>query len=517
MDRMFTKISYLMALMSVVWAASARGQAPAPCEATGANPVAICFAEQPLTIVHCGLSIQAHFVVKRWHAAETRTVAYRFSYQLLVNNSPVGDVMTFREGAYPFTEDDPNLKNTPIPFEGNASYALRVTVSTEDGAPAVAAISAPITLEDKPIVRGLVIGISHYDNPSHASLNDLLHADADAKSFGTVLRRLVPGDADSYIDIRTSDDAAQSERLSKATILNDLDQEAEEHDLCGDDDWFIFYFSGHGVVGVNQQHSEASHFLSTKQFDPSRIGPTAISLIDLFAKFSKINATNELVILDSCFSGAFRGATDSQSGSGGGGRSVRPGVPVNRSSKVLYDVNGELVAPIIIGSPDASKQDGDVLIFQQTATRREPLKRALYLSAAGSDHEAEEGFVSYGPTGLDFKSSDQETENQKPYGHGLYTFAFLANLLAQLPRGTDISNMLQGAMAPGASPGDCLLDFEAANLLASADIKKLGLKLRNSKDIQTPNIAGRTSQGLRLVTCKVPVTTVPEASDVQVQ
>ena len=50
--------------------------------------------------------------------------------------------------------------------------------------------------------------------------------------------------------------------------------------LCGDNDWFIFYFSGHGIVGATKQSNGNQifgHYLSTKQFDPKNLTRTSTS------------------------------------------------------------------------------------------------------------------------------------------------------------------------------------------------------------------------------------------------
>src|SRR5205085_3043296 len=70
-----------------------------------------------------------------------------------------------------------------------------------------------------------------------------------------------------------------------------------------------------------------------------------------------------------------------------------------------------------------------------------------------------------------FVRTDQETDAQKPLGHGLYTFAFVANLLSQLPPGTNISSLLQNAHAPAGSP-DCRLNFQTAAEVAGGEIAR---------------------------------------------
>lgn len=479
-------------------------QTVSACAVNAANPVAICFDPEPLTVGHCDkpVSLSAHFKVKRFNTGDSQPPSYYFKYQLLVNNVPAGDPQDPLHSKYDLTEDDPNVPVT-MPFAGDANYSVRVTVYADGLAP-ISEISPPIYREDRPKIRGLVIGISHYDNPAHASLDDLLHADSDAKAFAKTLSQLLPTDA--HIEVLTSDDPAN--KLDRGEILGHLSSEEETQNLCGDNDWFIFYFSGHGIVGATRQSAGNQifgHYLSTKQFDPRNITRTSIRVTDLLTSLYDINATNELVVLDSCFSGAFRKATSSQPSSGpppGCTSAMLAKSVANHSSKRKYVLDGELKDPVQIGSTDEEREGGDVKAFQNTADQLEPRRRGLFLSAAGADHEAQEGFESYGTAGLDFIPSDCETEAQKKAGHGLYTFTLLWNLLSQVPAGPNIAPDILNTTPPAAPAGVCRISFSEANTDATSDIGKFAK--RNSVDMQTPNVSGRTQQDLPTLICAKP-------------
>jgi hypothetical protein len=479
-------------------------QTSTACQATSSRPIAICFDDVPLTVGHCDkpVSLTPHFKVKRFHSADSQPPSYYFKYQLLVNGVPDGDPQDPLHSKYDLTEDDPNVPIT-MPFDGDASYSIRVTVYADGLAPFTDK-SPAIRLEDKPQVRAFVVGISHYDNSAHASLDDLLHADSDAKAFASALTQLLPPDA--HVEVRTSEDTA--DKLSRADILGYLSNEAETQNLCGDNDWFIFYFSGHGIVGATRQSNGNQifgHYLSTKQFDPKNLTRTSIRVTDLLTSLYDINATNELVVLDSCFSGAFRKASVSQPSNGprAGCSSALVAKSVgNHSSKRKYVLDGQLRDPVEIGSADEEKQGGDTSAFQNTASQLEPRRRGLYLSAAGADHEAEEGFESYGQAGLDFIPSDCESDSQKKHGHGLYTFALLWNLLSQVPVGTSVGADILGGTPPAAPAAVCRISFSEANTDATSDIGKFAK--RHSIDVQTPNVSGRTHEDLPALICEKP-------------
>ena len=467
------------------------------CEATVNRPIAVCFAEKPLTVDHCNRTLVPHFTVQRFHSDQVGPPSYYFTYQLLLNGNPLSEPVDAFQSKPVLTTDDPaGQVPLSIDFHGTGSYAIRITVHAESQPP-VTEISPPINLEDHAQVWALVVGISHYSNPSHVALDDLFHADSDAQSVRDLLKTYLPSDA--HIDLRTSRDGPQG--LTSGAILGSIDQIGRTESLCGDDDMFIFYFSGHGIVGASRQGSPGQvfgHYLSTEDFDPQKLQTTSINIVDLLTRLYLLRAKNLLVILDSCFSGVYRRPIPQQSAANGKGpKAVR-----RRSAKVEYVVNGALVDPLEIGTGDMAKQDADVMAFQMYAQMTEKSGfRALYLSAAGADHEAEEGFVSYDGDGLEFIRSDEETDEQKQRGHGLYTYSLIWNLLQQIPSGEAIPSSVLGAVPDHTTArGRCELDFFSAYTNATADINRLR-KRSPERDVQTPNVAGRTEQELPAVVC----------------
>jgi hypothetical protein len=370
--------------------------------------------------------------------------------------------------AFPFTAANPVDSKQRLTFDAEpytfGTYQLRVTVTTKEyGTRQQTSIeTSPV---DRARIEAMVLGVTNYTNSAY----NLKHADDDAKLFAEALTTYFGGTAEVRINRRISVD---KEDWSKEVIEQDLRTVANESHgpnpwLCGSDDWFIFYFSGHGVVGITPQVK--GRFLALKQFDPERLLETTINVSDLTADLKKTLARNYLVVLDSCFSGYH----------------LKPQTRANAAAakpggKVKFVKAGMLVTEFTIpNDPDAEALKN----FRDELTRHE--RSAILLSAAGANTEAEEGFASYKRTDrgelLDFVRSNKEAEPERSLGHGLYTFAFIANLLSQLPVGTDISWLLKYGRAP-AGPVECLLNFRDAAKIAGADI----LILSQTLDLQEP-------------------------------
>lgn len=98
-------------------------------------------------------------------------------------------------------------------------------------------------------------------------------------------------------------------------------------------DSFVFYFAGHGLAGdlteisADAEDSErppAGYLLPRDtNYDEPRLSlnPTLVKMEDLIAALENLGCHHTLVILDCCFSGAFRRADQSR---GGGGLILRP-------------------------------------------------------------------------------------------------------------------------------------------------------------------------------------------------
>jgi caspase domain-containing protein len=450
--------------------------APSRCTATAQNPIAVCFPDRPLRVQHCGALIIPDFDIDIWHAPQTATVGYRYSYRLVFDGAAQKAAHFPEQNAttFPYT-GSPDLSRESFPFRNAGRYALRVTVTAESGQ-TFESTSPELELTDKPRVRGLAVGISEYGNPDY----NLNYPAGDARTFHTALTELLGTAADVKIDLRTSDNGADLSKFGILSAINAVvaelpdgatpEQEAEweASRLCGQDDWYVFYYSGHGIVGVDA-NGTVGRYLSTPSFNSKKLTLTSIRVTQLAAALFGTSAKNVLVVLDSCFSGFHR-------------RGIVGGQPASRTGKVLYAADG-----LVTEYPPAGNGDEDVLKEGLERFGRNA-GRGVVIAAASADREAEEGPVKYsannGQLLLDFERSSVAA-NKTRKGYGLFTFTWLANLLTQVPAGTDVSHLLPDGKAPMSAT--CFLDFDAAAASARADIHALGI--RKAWTLQSPESA----------------------------
>lgn len=450
----------------------------AQCAASAEKPVAICFPERPLRLQRCRGVLVPDFAIDVWRPPETATVGYRVSYQLIIDgkDGPIAQMQLDNPAAFPHTQT-PDLSREELPFTQGARYGLRVTVTPEAMAP-YSRVSAETTIEDKPRIRGLVLGVSNYAD----SANDLNYTAKDAEVFYTIFNHLLGENFDVQLDLRTSTNKKPLDKLSILNAIREIGEQPfdSESRLCGDKDWYVFYYSGHGIVAVdgNVKNPIPSRYLSTPEFDRLNIPRTSIRVTELANMVFDTSVNNVLVVLDSCFSGSHdRRLTSRTSGSGrgsGGGEAARR----TQSGKLLDDfVDGQAsTARLIEGIPKADGA-GDAEAFKQRLGLHAANQRhGLVLSASSVDREAEEGPVRYelqdGERLLLFqRASVEENRQQQRTGYGLYTFALLANLLAQLPRGANVDALLPDGLPP--SGQKCELNFERASNDARSQIEKL--------------------------------------------
>jgi hypothetical protein len=476
------------------------------CVGTKQQPAIICFDDPPLTVNHAKREIDLHFRVGLLPFDNGIRPAYYFTYQL-AKDGVAGQLENPLESKFLLTEPDPIPQvsdNMHIPYQDSGNFSVTITVYAEGRDPI--SLASPVQhLSDTVFVTALVVGISQYQ--AH-SIPQLVHSDEDAKSFDAFLKATIPDGLQTTL--LTSD---ASDPLKKPTVQNISDAILAERlapHSSSNDDWFIFYFSGHGVVGSNEalvgnKGVVATHYLSTTLLDPAHLDTTAIAIEEIFQSIRRVPAGNKIVILDSCFSGSSKRFHPGSAG--GSGTKGFP--PAARSYKVAYILGKGVVDPYEFASRNPAKGSGDLLVFRDTADKEEAdSKRALYLSAAFSDHEAEEGFERYSQPGLDFTPSDDEKDEQKPYGHGLYTFVLLWNLLNQLPKDAVLPEILKGQKPSPSAVGSCQIDFSSAHVIGAGDIARLQRASRTTdhpRDYQTPDVAGHTQTMPPPLPCKVQV------------
>ena len=127
--------------------------------------------------------------------------------------------------------------------------------------------------------KALVVGINDYPkNPLYGCVND-------ANEIAKVLSK--NGDGSPNFDVKKVVTALSKGELRK--LINDL--------FNGENEIELLYFSGHGYVDDNKQT-----FLVTSDYSDYDYG---VSLNEVLAIANKSKAKNKIVILDSCYSGAF--------------------------------------------------------------------------------------------------------------------------------------------------------------------------------------------------------------------
>jgi hypothetical protein len=242
----------------------AHAQSVDACVGTKEHPVQICFDEPPLTVKHCKGEIGLRFHVGLLPFDNGIKPSYYFTYQL-TNEGVAGKLENPLDSKFVITESDPVPQTDEaihIPYQGPGNFALNLTVYAEGREPVT--LTSPVShLDDSPHVTAVVVGISRYIS---LSVPQLSHADEDAKSFDSFLKAVIPDSLQTTL--LTSDASNPSKTPTVKNIADAITAEKLAPQACSNDDWFIFYFSGHGIVGSNEamvgnKGAVATHYLST--------------------------------------------------------------------------------------------------------------------------------------------------------------------------------------------------------------------------------------------------------------
>jgi uncharacterized caspase-like protein len=128
-----------------------------------------------------------------------------------------------------------------------------------------------------PRVFAVIVGVSDYDG----TFSDLQYADDDADKFLIQLKMSMPREtaAGKVVQLKNAQATAQN-------VLNAIDDVFER---AGENDFVIFYFSGHGSPG---------NFIPTDHYT------NVISHNTIKERFKKTPAKYRLCIADACFAGS---------------------------------------------------------------------------------------------------------------------------------------------------------------------------------------------------------------------
>jgi hypothetical protein len=481
----------------------------ASCSLSGDENVHVCFANPPLTAIHCDGTIVPSFRIARRNDAPYyltfRVFADFGSGDTSLVDPPKEAGHGTGERTYLLTDEDAITQaetDLSIPFQGDGNYYIEVTVYAK-GIPAITKTSSRIALHDQPLVKSIVVGVSRYDNGSDDNTDgkpflNLFHADSDAHAFYAMLTQLFPHSPPILL---TSDQTNSDLLPTPDNVMNQIKLAVKDPGLCSDNDWFIFYFSGHGVLSSDGRNIQ--HYLSTKSLDPANLPSTAIWVGDLLTKIEQVRAGNKLIVLDSCFSGTHWGGADTTVDSGEKGVTVSKHYP----SKVQYVYKGKAVGPFQAGNdPDAQRPSTTMNNIELAHGR------ALFLSAAKADHEAEEGYEAPKPTGgIIFTPAGGETSEQKANGHGLYTFSLVWDLESLLSKRFKYDEVLGGKEHSTNNSDKCTVDFMGARDLVNADFVNK-IEKTSGSDLQKPDSI-QTRRDLPPAKCTLP--TIQGSSDAQ--
>ncbi len=216
----------------------------------------------------------------------------------------------------------------------------------------------------------VVVGINDYIHNEGNSIGDLEFCVADAKAMEAMLT-----DAGWNVElIKAESGESDNDKATKDDIERAL-QEAPT-DLTT----FLFYFSGHGYGGINQAYIVPS---DADLSSYSKMISSMISATEFSDWLNNINATNKLVILDSCYSGGF----------------ANPGDCIDAAP-------GNIASDQISTNIEMLFRFGELLAQNSASATKYPSAAPLVISAAGWNEESWE-----------YSSNDG--------GYGIFTHYFL--------------------------------------------------------------------------------------------
>ena len=258
-------------------------------------------ASQEITVEN--VPPKAHFTV----SPERRVANATITFDASSSKDPDGSIKTYEWDFDDDGETDMTGVNVTHVFEHGGTFPVTLYVTDDDGARATLRQQVGVRdLEIKPhTVWALVIGVAKYpDLPGH----DLTYTVIDAQAIYDFL--IGPGGLkEDHVKLLLNNKASFS---AVRAGLEWLRKQAQPDDLV------IFYFSGHGYQGKDDNGDEQDgldEFLVLYDTQQGYIDSTAFR-DDEFGKFlDKVSSQHVLVLFDSCFSGgASRGIKGLQSG-----------------------------------------------------------------------------------------------------------------------------------------------------------------------------------------------------------
>lgn len=142
----------------------------------------------------------------------------------------------------------------------------------------------------------LSVGINKYQNPAY----ELSYAVDDAKAYGKRIKNSANAIFNQVEEVFIKDEDADKAGIEKAF--------ADMAAKAGPEDVFIFYYAGHGAMGMNRETREKTFFIVpydiTKMYgDYDLLLQKGVSSDELLAFSKQIKAGKQMFILDACQSG----------------------------------------------------------------------------------------------------------------------------------------------------------------------------------------------------------------------
>jgi len=145
----------------------------------------------------------------------------------------------------------------------------------------------------------LVVGVGDYVGDRRDLKAPPTDAAAMARALKTVGERLLPGRV-QVDQLSTAEGAAHPTRANIMAWFDSVQKKATSSDII------LLYLAGHGTSRIGEQ---AGYFFLTSDADPGEVTPamigvSALSADDLKARLTALPASKQVVILDTCHSGA---------------------------------------------------------------------------------------------------------------------------------------------------------------------------------------------------------------------
>ena len=197
------------------------------------------------------------------------------------------------------------LPQTSLP-EGSRGNVLSVTVTNEKGdlmsPPLTVDVGVPAQLKAPDVhLYALFAGVGDYPGTS----SDLGAPPSDASELGLAVKtageRLLPGHVD--VSVLTTANADASQRPTRTNIVSWFKATAAK---ASSSDIVLVFFAGHGTDKIADQ---TDYFFLTSDANPAEMSASSASTAtirgeDLKTMLSAIAANKQVVILDTCHSGA---------------------------------------------------------------------------------------------------------------------------------------------------------------------------------------------------------------------